>query len=115
MLPKKHRLPLRFSRNQAESTGHSLHTPLFTLVSSSSPGSDSETRFAFIVSKKISGRAVDRNSVRRRLTASLLPFLSSLKPGFDIIIYAKKPLLEAKVSDISGVLLTSLRRFLIVK
>ena len=44
-------------------------------------------RFGFIVSKAV-GNAVHRNLVRRRLKAISSAYLSTLKPGTDIVIRA---------------------------
>ncbi len=71
-------------------------TPLFTLVYNFLPERQSQpSRFAFIVSKRISKKAVERNRVRRQLVNSLLPQLDLLAPGLDGIFLAKAALLKA--------------------
>jgi len=46
------------------------------------------TRFAFIVSNKISKRATARNRVKRLLREAVRPMLPTIAPGYDIIVWA---------------------------
>lgn len=46
----------------------------------------SETRFGFIVSKKISNKAVIRNKIRRQLREIVRNQLSQIKKGLDIVL-----------------------------
>lgn len=95
MLPKQNRLPLRFSRNYVEQNGEVLHSPLFTFLFSPSMISPTQpSRFAFIVSKKISKLAVTRNSIKRLLANSFQSLLPSIKPGSDVILYVKPAILK---------------------
>lgn len=45
-----------------------------------------ESRFGFIVSKKISNKAVIRNKVKRRLRAIIQKKKTGIKKGMDIVI-----------------------------
>lgn len=45
-----------------------------------------QTRFGFIVSKKVSRKAVIRNKIKRKLRALVRERLSKIKKGFDIAI-----------------------------
>lgn len=60
-----------------------------------------ETRFGFVVSNKISKKAVVRNKIRRRLRDIVRKNLSSFKKGIDVAVIAlngleKKSFLEVK-------------------
>lgn len=102
MLPKQHRLPLRFARKQLEEKATTYHTPLFTaLIAPSSLGPSFPIRFSLIISKKIHPHAIPRNTAKRRLLGALLPLLPSLKPGFDVLFFAKKPLIDSDSRTIS--------------
>ncbi len=46
----------------------------------------SESRFGFIVSQKISKKAVVRNKVKRRLRAIIFKKLSKIKKGIDVVV-----------------------------
>ena len=45
-------------------------------------------RFCFIVSKRISNKAVDRNKLKRRLRAAVMAQLSRVNPGVDCVLVA---------------------------
>lgn len=95
MLPEKHRLHLRFERERVESQAQNYNSPLFTLLYAKLDDRvGMSSRFAFVVSKRISKKAVDRNSVRRRFVSSLLPLLNKLELGMDIIVLAKPSMLR---------------------
>lgn len=46
-------------------------------------------RLAFVVSNKISKKAVERNKIKRRLRAIFYSGLKEVRPGFDYIIIVK--------------------------
>lgn len=61
------------------------------------------SRFAFIVSNKISRKAHERNRIKRLLRESVRMSLSNIKQGFDIVFIVKanvseKTMDEAKVA-----------------
>lgn len=49
-----------------------------------------KSRFSFIVSKKISKKAVVRNKIKRRLREVIREELPRIKPGIDGVFIAKK-------------------------
>ena len=98
MLPKAYRLPAsQFAL--VKSKGKLIQTPLFGLLILSS--SQPKTRFGFIVSTKLSSKAVVRNRLRRLLREAIRPLLPSISPGHDFIILAKHSLLTAHLNQIS--------------
>ncbi len=52
------------------------------------------SRFGFIVSSKVSKKAVKRNYIKRRMRESIRLSHHHIKKGFDIVIIAKKRALE---------------------
>jgi len=50
-------------------------------------------RYGFIVSKQL-GKAVTRNRVKRMLREVIRALDPQLKPGFDIVLIARNPLVE---------------------
>jgi ribonuclease P protein component len=52
------------------------------------------TRFAFATSRAL-GSAVVRNRVRRRLRAALRSMTPDLRPGFDVLVIARRGLVAA--------------------
>lgn len=59
------------------------------------------SRFAFIVSNKISKSAVKRNKIKRRMREAIKAKLSQVKNGYDIVFIANPPVLKKNYSDIS--------------
>ncbi len=58
------------------------------------------SRFAFIVSTKISKKAVERNRVKRKLRETVRQLLDRIDSGFDVLFLAKKNLLEKTDKEI---------------
>ncbi len=56
----------------------------------------SYNRFGFVVSKKVSPRAVDRNKIKRKLRHLIKEFLPEIKPGNDIVLIVFKKEKEVK-------------------
>lgn len=52
------------------------------------------SRFAFIVSTKVSKKAVDRNALKRQLREVVRAELPRIKPGFDVVFFTQKEALE---------------------
>ena len=61
------------------------------------------------VSKKI-GNSVIRNRVKRRLREAFRPYLSQVKPGYDLIFIARDAVVEAEFSAISSIMRYLLRK-----
>jgi len=47
------------------------------------------SRVGFIVSKKISKKAVQRNKIKRKLREIIQLYLAKIQPGFDLVFLAK--------------------------
>ena len=58
-----------------------------------------QSRFAFIVSSKISKDAVDRNRIKRAIRESIRLSLIDLQTGYDVIFLAK-PILAKKSTEL---------------
>ncbi len=68
-----------------------------------------ESRFGFIVSKKISKKAVVRNKIKRKMREAIKNNLSGIKKGFDVVIIAL-PGIEDNPRDIDEFLMTLVRK-----
>ena len=62
------------------------------------PNNLESSRFGFIVSKKVSNKAVIRNRVRRRLRE--VARVTPIEAGWDIVFIARKQSAEASFSNI---------------
>ena len=54
-----------------------------------------ESRFAFVISKKFSKKAVNRNKMKRKLRESVYSNLKKIQKGVDVVVIAS-PGLETK-------------------
>lgn len=82
MLAKKYKLPLQ---NFTGSSGLVSRSPYFTVKQF--PAGTSHSRFGAVVSKKVSGKAVGRNRLKRFIYDSAAQWLSQL-PVRDYVIIA---------------------------
>lgn len=77
--------------------GKSHAHPLVVLVAQ--PSEASQTRIAVVAGAAIGG-AVVRNKIKRRLRACLDEFFPALRPGWDVIVIARKPIVQAEFLQI---------------
>ena len=98
MLKKINRIGRKKEFLEIKNKGKIINSPLFgasTLVDETG-----EIKFGFVISKKISKRAVDRNKIKRRISEVLVKKLDNFKPGTKIVFLAKKSLLGASILKI---------------
>lgn len=81
-------------RQQGIATAH----PLFVLIFI--PNTIGRVRVGVAAGRSI-GNAVQRNRAKRRLRASIQPFLEQIQDGVDLVILARKPILQAKFAQIT--------------
>lgn len=61
---------------------------------------DSDTKFCVVVSTKVSKKAVERNSVKRKVNLYIEKNLTRFKKGFNIVIIIKRSMLSKGQEDI---------------
>lgn len=88
-------------------TGKTYAHPLVILITS--PNQLPRSRFGVTASKAV-GSAVSRNRTKRRLRAAIHSYLPNIKAGWDIILIARAPLLDAEWSRICEALKVLLKR-----
>jgi len=107
MLAKKHRISKETFRTLGKQ-GVTLHNPLFS-VKISLP-KDSCVRASFVVSAKVSSKAVMRNTLRRRgyeTVREVLPFLKSVQ----LIFFLKKEASLAKPAEFKAQIESVLKKY----
>lgn len=67
------------------------------------------SRVGVITGKRL-GKAVTRNKVRRRLKAVMQQVYCRLPAGWDFLLLARKPIVDASYQEIETAVLTLLRR-----
>ena len=68
------------------------------------------SRIGFVVSKKISNKAVQRNKAKRRLRESVRIMTKSIRPGFDIVVFTRKGILQSDFAEIKKTIETLFKR-----
>ena len=66
-------------------------------------------RLCFVVSSRVSKRAVERNKTKRRLREIARSVYLSLVPGYDIVIIAKKEILGKKYAETKDEIIKTLK------
>ncbi|BCX14452.1 MAG: hypothetical protein KatS3mg088_135 [Patescibacteria group bacterium] len=92
MLPRENRIVKKEDFEKIKREGSSVKNPFF-LTLFLQRGDGKPSRFGFIVSSKISKRAVDRNRVKRLLRIAIGNLISDIREDYDIIFIARKNVL----------------------
>lgn len=87
MLPKNYRLRLKKDFDRIFKEGRFVGGGFFTLGYMKNDLAFS--RFAVVVPKKVSNKAVKRNTVKRRTVEVIRLMRESIKQGFDLVFIAK--------------------------
>lgn len=80
------------------------------LILAWTPNNVAELRVGFVVSKRISKHAVKRNYSKRLLSEAMRPLLADIATGWDIVLTARHPLLDADLPMLSKDVAILLRR-----
>ena len=84
--------------------GKSYAHPLVVLIAL--PNDMDQSRFAVSAGRSI-GKAVQRNQMKRILRETLRPLIPSINPGWDLVVLARKPMVNARFDEV-GTALTEL-------
>ncbi|MGB9812600.1 MAG: ribonuclease P protein component [Thermovenabulum sp.] len=96
-MEKRLRLTKNFEFNVVYKKGRRMVCPLFSMyIKKNKIG---YSRFGISVSKKI-GKSVVRNKIKRRIKEALRKNYSNIKPGYDIVISARKDISIADFHEI---------------
>ena len=87
--------------------GKSYAHPLVVLVAAPKP--QSQLRIGVIGGSRI-GNAVQRNRAKRQIRGCLDQTLQQLKPGWDLLILARRPITQGKYSEIQAALQSLFQR-----
>ena len=82
-------------------SGKSYAHPLLILIIKA--GKDPISRFAVTAGRSV-GKAVQRNRAKRLLRAALQDVIQDIQPGYQGILIARKPLLDANFQETSQAL-----------
>ncbi|GLV58404.1 ribonuclease P protein component [Dictyobacter sp. S3.2.2.5] len=91
-------------RQQGGSTASRL------LILAWKPNDQATLRVGFVVSKRISKRAVQRNYIKRLLAEAVRPLLADIPPGWDIVFSARNQIVGVRLPVLIQDVSTLLRR-----
>jgi len=104
MLKKKNIIRLRREFEEIRNKGRMYQSPIFGLLVLRRPRQtwlrNNESKFAFIISKKISKKAVVRNKIRRLLAESVRVNLKNIKKGYLVLFLVKKEIVGMKFGEV---------------
>lgn len=98
VLKRENRIKSKREFFDIKNKGRVEYSPLFGFLTTKE--NDDLKKFGFIVSKKISKKAVDRNRIRRILSEIVRINLDKFKKGTRVIFLTKQAILGKKMSEI---------------
>jgi ribonuclease P protein component len=107
-MKREFRLTRSLDYKRVRRTGKSFAHPLLVLILA--PAQDKLGVKIGITTGRSVGKAVERNRAKRRLRALVDGYLSSIQPGWDIIIIARQPIVEAPFASVKQALEYQLKR-----
>lgn len=113
MLPKNYRLRLKNDFDRLFKEGKFAGQAFLTLGFAKNKLDNS--RFAVIVAKKVSKKAVVRNSIKRKIMEIIRLNLQNIKPGFDLVFIAKPEIQGKKYKEVETAILSLFKRARLVE
>jgi ribonuclease P protein component len=98
VLKKINRIGSKKDFLEIKNKGQMYYSPIFGLLTLKKE--DEEKKFGFIISKKISKRAVDRNKIKRYLSEAVRRSLKDIKEGTRGVFLVKREILNKKLEEI---------------
>lgn len=119
MLPKEYRLHDYQEIERVKKEGKLFQSPLFGVLILEKTGQpvslSSFSRFAFIVSKKVSTKAIERNRIKRVLSESVRLLLPAIKPDIDGVFLGKRNIIGKNKTEIKQELENVFRKAKLLK
>lgn len=113
MLESKNKLKKKADFDRVYEKGKFCSMGMLSLKAT--PNKEPATRIGFVISKKFSKKAVERNRVRRILRSCAFDLIKDIKEGFDIIILTKSSKIEMNKKIIFPVFLKLLKKSNLLK
>lgn len=108
MLAKKFRLTGSRDFKKIQTEGQIYQSNSFGLAYLNRKDEEA-SRFAFVVSTKISKDAVDRNRFKRVMSEAVRTSSIDIRPGFDVIFLAKTTIVKTPTSEVMKEVKASLK------
>lgn len=81
--------------------GKSFAHPLIVLVAARAEHDTEQTRVGFSAGRNVGG-AVQRNKVKRRLRECMRPMMSRISAGWELVLVARKPIVDADFQQVQS-------------
>jgi ribonuclease P protein component len=104
---RKFRLTRSAEIGRVRRSGKSYAHPLLVLIALNN---ELERPRVVVAAGRNVGGAVRRNRAKRRLRAAIQPLLTGLTPGWDVMLLARAPLVDAEFLEVQAALTALLRR-----
>ena len=98
MLTKTYILKKRSDFEVVKDKGRLYQSPLFGMLVMSE--NVEETKFGFLISKKVSKRAVDRNRIRRLMAEAVRFKINEIKKKVWVVFLVKRKMLTVKQDEV---------------
>ena len=98
MLKKENRISKRKEVEEIKRGRSVYQSPVFGMLLMDKK--DDRKKFLFVVSKKISKRAVDRNRIRRLLSEAIKPSLERIKNGVRVGFLVRRKIMGMSLEEI---------------
>jgi ribonuclease P protein component len=70
---------------------------------------DQPSKFAFVISTKISKEAVDRNTIKRHMSEAIRIMVKDIRSGLDVVFLAKPSIMRIPASEIVKEIRTAIK------
>ena len=106
MLPKPNRLPTSKFLNVLK-RGRRINVPEMSVVYEKQ---DNNSRFGFVVSAKVSPKAVTRNRVKRLMRESVQHLLGRVVKGYDYVLIARSGIQNSSQKEVEKEIISLLQK-----
>jgi len=113
MLAKKYRLKLKKNFDLVLRSREKFYSINFVLRFHKNQ--EANSRFAFVISKKVSKKAVERNLIKRRMSEVIRMSILNIISGYDIIFFAKPSVLKLDYKKTQDELIYLLKKSKLLK
>ncbi len=100
-MKRKFRLTRATDFKRVRRFGKSYAHPLIVLITL--PGEEMTVQVGVAASRSV-GKAVDRNRAKRRIRSAVESLMAEIKPGWKIIVLARKPVVTVEYKEIKAAL-----------
>lgn len=108
MLPQKLRLNKTKDIENVSKKGKSIGSKFFVLKYL--PNSSKNSRIGFVISTKISKKAVERNKIKRQMREIIRTHINEIPHGYDILFFTKVSIKDVNFSTLEETILKKLSK-----